>query len=317
MGGQVEVNVYATNQVVRNVLFTMIALCAGLLFALIAYALFAFPTITQPDSLQLSQPPGPLDGPGVDHLRLVYLALGLLVTGACAGAALAVRRPDGTPRWSAECGVVVGITAALIMGMVGVRGALLARSPDELQAGVNVGITVWGWTLLIAGVAGAVVTRRVEGTALALLWGWVAFALLSATIGLARDIVLADHLTHSAWVGDITCNTFTGNGLAGCEIGDDLGGRSDWLIFAPFPGASILGVLTIARVVRARWSANAVPGEIRAMVPHLLLATAMVPLLAIRGLQLQILMVPLVLGGLAVLGLLAALVGGLKPAPAP
>ena len=217
-----------------------VAVVAGLLFVLIAYALFAFPSISEPGPVAVRQ------WLGADWLRWIYLAVALLMTGGYAAVALAARRTSGAFDRSAGVGVAIGVAAALLAGAVSVRSGMLA-TPADLQAGTNVAMLLFLVTPLAAVVVGVALTGR---SAASVFWASASFAVLFATTALARDIVLADHLAHTAWVGDPTCAYLPANSLAACEIGDDLGGLALMLMVAPIPGAASLGATLIVGDLR-------------------------------------------------------------------
>lgn len=229
---------------VRNSPFAVAAV-AGLLFALIACVLFAFPSFIEPNSLG-GKPVG-YGWLGTDGLRWTYLGLTLIVTGGYAGAALAARRAG----WgsSASVGVLIGIVAAFVAGVIGVRSYLLATSPEGLNF-VDPDLRFYLWTPVVAGILAPVVTRRLRwmDLAAAVFWASAAFALLNTTIGITRDLVLAHHLMHSAWVGDIDCSTFSGNAVIGCEIAEPISFGFVLLAIVPPTSAALLVLLEAASV---------------------------------------------------------------------
>jgi hypothetical protein len=239
-----------TKQLVCNVLCMTILVCAGLLFVLIAYTLLAYPTLTEPDSLGGVAPGYSWLGAG--GVRWLYLVTALLFTGPFMGAAFVARRVARTSPLPVGIGIGAGIVGGVIAAVAGMQGYLTAAAIQGLNAAGSA--TFAGWTLVVASVLGVVATTRFRGAAQALCWGTVTFAVLNATLGLARDLVLADYLARTAWVGDTTCSTFTGHALAGCELGDGMFiGLIAWLVLVPVLGAGPLAVSSLMSEARSRF----------------------------------------------------------------
>jgi hypothetical protein len=223
-----------------------ILVCAGLLFALIVYLLLAYPTFTEPDSLG-AVPPG-YSRLGAGGERWLDLVAALLLTGPFIGAAFIARRVARTSPLPVGIGIGAGIVGGAIAAVAGMLDSLMAAAIQGPNAAGSATFAVW--TLLVAGILGVAAATRFRGAAQALCWSAVTFAVLIATLGLARDLVLADYLARTAWVGDMTCSTFTGHALAGCELGDGMFiGLIAWLVLVPVLGA---GPLAVSSLISAR-----------------------------------------------------------------
>jgi hypothetical protein len=232
-----------TKQLVRNVLCMSILICAVVLFALTAYLLLAYPTFTEADSLG-GVPPG-YGWLGASGERWLYLAIALLFVAPFVGAAFVARRAARASPGPVGIGIVCGIGGAVIAAVIGIHAFLLALT-DLRGVSTLDGVTTSVWTPVVAGILGGVATRRLKGAAQAFFLSAVTFAVMTTTVGLATDLMVADHLAQTAWVGDMTCNTFTGHALAGCELGDAVvAALFIWLLMVPVLGAGPLALLTL------------------------------------------------------------------------
>jgi len=232
-----------TKQLVRNVLCMTILVCAVVLFALTAYLLLAYPTFTEADSLG-GVPPG-YSWLGASGERWLYLAIALLFVAPFVGAAFVARRVARASALPVGIGIGCGIGGGVIAVVIGIHGFLMTLTHLQGLSTLD-GTTSSVWTPVVAGILGGVATRGLKGAAQALFWSTVTFAVMTTTVALATDLVVADHLAQTVWVGDVTCNTFTGHALAGCELGDAVvAPLFIWLLMVPLLGAGPLALLTL------------------------------------------------------------------------
>jgi hypothetical protein len=213
-------------------------------------------------------------GPGAARLSFLGLAIAL-GAGAIWVALQGTRDPATRPAWL--LGACIGAAAGLAAAVLYVIGAGAATTDTALQAAPALVTLALLLGPLGVGFAAALAATRTSAGAVAGFWCALALALL-ADIGLiASDVLFANRLMQTAWVGyrsgDPLCNGVHGATLLGCAVGDDLGFAASLLIFGPVLGLGLGAVAGVLGRLVSRRSHDSVIPWAAAMTPPAIFST--------------------------------------------
>jgi hypothetical protein len=189
--------------------------------------LLAYVFMRYPDS-RLSTSTGPKSNIpiwfGADGAAIAYMLFGLLL--ACLYVYVSVQGTSGGGVW--RQGVLLGAALGLAWLVIGVLDAFISVPVVRLLLDGAILIVP-----VAAGLLGASQTGRFGSGPLAGFWCGVAAALLIALSMVVIDVAFASHFLQTNWPQDRHCNLHSGDALAACEIGDDLGFAGIILIALP------------------------------------------------------------------------------------